>query len=63
MIFGVDDTSSSDTDNRKNNFLVLGEGPAENIYERVYTAEKKLKQTLLNQVKHSLWVYLKVVCK
>ena len=54
MIFGVDDTSSSDTDNRKNNFLVLGEGPAENIYERVYTAEKKLKQTLLNQVKHFL---------
>ena len=43
MIFGVDDTSSSDTDNRKNNFLVLGEGPAENIYERVYTAEKKIK--------------------
>ena len=26
-IFGVDNSSSSHADNRKNNFLVLGEGP------------------------------------
>ena len=27
VIFGVDSSSSSHADNRKNNFLVLGEGP------------------------------------
>ena len=27
IIFNVDDNSSSHADNRKNNFLVLGEGP------------------------------------
>ena len=27
IIFGVDNSSSSHSDNRKNNFLVLGEGP------------------------------------
>ena len=31
VIFGVDDSSSSHTDNRKNNFLVLNEGPTQGI--------------------------------
>ena len=30
-IFGVDNSSSSHTDNRKSNFLVLGEGPTDYI--------------------------------
>ena len=31
IIFGVDNSSSSHSDNRKNNFLVLGEGPTYGI--------------------------------
>ena len=35
IIFGVDNTSSSHYDNRKNNFLVLGECPTCGINEMV----------------------------
>ena len=31
VIFGVDNSLSSHTDNQKNNFLVLGEGPTDGI--------------------------------
>ena len=31
LIFGVDNSSSSHSDNRKNNFLILGESPAYGI--------------------------------
>ena len=31
VIFGVKNSSSSDTDNRKNDFLVLAEGPTDDI--------------------------------
>ena len=41
VIFGVGNTSSSYTDNQKNNFLVLGEGPAEGINESIGAAEKR----------------------
>ena len=34
-------TLSSRTDNRKSNFLVLGEGPADGINDSVGEAEKK----------------------
>ena len=39
-MFGVDNSSSSHTDNRKNN-LVLGEGLNENINGSICAAEKK----------------------
>ena len=42
VIFGVDNRSSSHTDNRKNIFLVLGEGPLEGINDRVGAAEKEI---------------------
>ena len=42
MIFGVDNSSSSHTDNRKNNFLVLGEGPTSGINNTIGAAEKKI---------------------
>ena len=38
--FCVDNGSSSPTDNRKNNFLVLGEGPTDDTNGSVSTAEK-----------------------
>ena len=41
VIFGVDNTSSSHTDNQKNNFLVLGEGPTDGINDTTGAAEKR----------------------
>ena len=41
IIFGVDNSSASLTDNCKNNFLVLGEGPNDDINGSIVAAEKK----------------------
>ena len=41
IIFGVDNSSSSHYDNRKNNFLVLGEGPTYGINGSFGSPEKK----------------------
>ena len=41
IIFGVDNSSSSHSDNRKNNFLILGEGPAYGINGSFGSPEKK----------------------
>ena len=40
VIFGVDNSSVSHTDNRKNNFLVFGEGPTQAINDSTSAAEK-----------------------
>ena len=40
LIFGVGNSSSSHTDNRKNNFLVLGEDPTQGINGNTGAAEK-----------------------
>ena len=40
VIFGVSNSSSSHTDNRKNNFLVLGEDPTQSINGNTDAAEK-----------------------
>ena len=40
VIFGVGNSSSSHTDNRKNNFLVLGEDPTQGINGNTGAAEK-----------------------
>ena len=37
IIFGVDDNSSSCTDNRKNNFLVLGGGLTDDLTDLLLT--------------------------
>ena len=42
VTFGVDNTSSSHTNNQKSNFLVLGEGSTEDINDGLGAAEKKL---------------------
>ena len=44
VIFGVDNSPSSHTGNRRNNILVLGEEPAGNISESVGTAEKNISK-------------------
>ena len=41
VIFNVDNSSSSHTDNCKNNFLVLGKEPTDDIHGSIGTAEKK----------------------
>ena len=41
VISGVDNTSSSHTNNDKNNFLVLGKGPTDCINDSTGTGEKK----------------------
>ena len=41
MIFGVDNSSSSHSDNRKNNFLILGEGPILELMEALDHQKKK----------------------
>ena len=41
IIFGVDNGLSSHADNCKNNVLVLGEGPTDDIDNSVGAAEKK----------------------
>ena len=41
IIFSVDNSSSSNDDNRKNNFLVLGKGPTFRINGRFGSHEKK----------------------
>ena len=41
IIFGVDSTSSSHVDNRKNNFLTLGLGPTYGINVKFDSSEKK----------------------
>ena len=41
IIFGVDNNSSSHSDNQKNNFLILGEGPTYGISGRFGSPEKK----------------------
>ena len=42
LIFGIDNSSSSHTNNPKNNFLVLAEGPTQGINDSTGAAEKKL---------------------
>ena len=41
IIFGVDNNSSFHTDNHKNDFLVLGKGPSNNVSDSGGIAQKK----------------------
>ena len=52
ILFGIDNSASSHTDNRKNNFLVLGEGPIQGINDSTGIAEKKIVLTLVKQIKN-----------
>ena len=48
IIFGVDHSSSSHTDNCKNDFLILGEGPYHGVNDSASTVEKKFCIILQN---------------
>ena len=41
IIFGADNSSSPHSDNRKNNFLILGQGPTYGINENIGSSEEK----------------------
>ena len=41
VIFGADNSSSPHSDNRKNNFLILGQGPTYGINENFGSSEEK----------------------
>ena len=48
LIFGVDNSSSSHTDIRKNKFLILNEGPTYGINKRFSLLEKNCGQFAVN---------------
>ena len=50
VVFGVNNILSSHTVNWKNNFLVLGEGPTQDINDSTDSAEKNLVLTLIKQI-------------
>ena len=52
IIFGIDNSSSSHSDNRKNNFLKLGEGPNYGINGNFGAPEKNLELILLKQTQN-----------
>ena len=54
IIFGVGNSSSNDTDNLKNSFLVSGKG-------LVLVLGLGLVLTLLKQIQNLIWVYLTTV--
>ena len=56
--FGVDNSSSSYSDNSKNNFLILGEGQTFGINGSFGWPEKNLLLILLIKTQHFPWVYI-----
>ena len=52
IIFGVDNSSSSQTENRKNKFLVLGEVQLLKLMEALADQKKSLVLILVNQTKN-----------
>ena len=47
MIFGANMSSSVHFDNKKNNILIIGEGPTQRLDDTTLTAEKKNIQSIL----------------
>ena len=58
IIFGVDNSSSSHSDNCKNMFLILGEGPTFWINGSFGSPKKRLKLILLKQPQNFVWIYV-----
>ena len=64
VIFGVNHISSSYSNNRKNNCLVLGKGPADGINDSTGAAGKKLLVlTIVKQIHNFAYVYITMVMK
>ena len=60
IIFGVGNSSSSHTDTCKNNFLVLGGGPTDDINDNIGAEEKKFSIKFSKAMTKFGWVYLSV---
>ena len=58
IIFGVDNSSSSHFDNRKNKFLILGEGRTCGINGSFGPLKKSLVLILLKETQNFVWVYI-----
>ena len=52
VIFGVDYSSLSQTNNRKNNVLVLGKGPTQEINDTTGAAEKKIVLIFVQRIQN-----------
>ena len=61
IIFGVNNSSSSHTDNIINDFLTLGEGPTFGIKGRFGASEKDLMLILVKQRQSFTWVWIIIV--
>ena len=57
-IFEVDNSSSSHTDNLKNNFIVLSEGDTFDVNGSFGAQEKKVSINLVKQTQNFGWVYI-----
>ena len=55
IIFSVDNSSSSHINNRKNGFIVLGEGPTDDTNDSVDAAERKFSITF-TKAKIKYWL-------
>ena len=63
VIFGVDNSSPSNNDNRKSNFLVLGDGPIAGINDSTVATEKSIVLTLVKRMPNFAQVYIAMVIK
>ena len=63
QIFRVDSTSSSHTDNWKNNFLVSSKGPTDGINDSTGAAEISLVLTLVKQRQNFAYGYVIMVMR
>ena len=54
IILGVDNSSSSHSENHKNNFSILGEGPTLRINGRFESLEKRLISILLKRTQKAI---------
>ena len=63
VIFGVDNSSSSTTNNRKNNFLVLGKGPTQGINDSTGVVEKNSVLFLVKLMQNFAWGFMTMVMR
>ena len=61
IIFGVDNSSLSHTDNHKNSFLILGEGDTFGINGSFGAPEKSLVKISVKQTQNFARVYITMV--
>ena len=58
IIFGVANSSSSHSDNCKNDLLILSEGQTFGINESFASPEKRFSINLMKQTKNLVWIFI-----